>query len=71
MSQNVRIFKACMALCRIARLNTSVLVLALFVELDDGTPLQVGLIIKLSENPAKFAVKLVRPMRFQIIPNNN
>ena len=33
----------------------------MFIELDDGAPLQVGLIIKLSENPAKLAVKLARP----------
>ena len=35
------------------RLTSSVQVLALFIELDDGTPLQVGLIIELSENPAR------------------
>ena len=35
------------------RLATSVPVFTLFIELADGTPLQVGLIIILSENPAK------------------
>ena len=47
------------------RLTTLVPFFALFIEMDDGTPLQVGLIIKLSEKPAKIAVKLARPMKLQ------
>ena len=45
------------------RLTTSVPVLALFIEMYYSTPLQVGLIIILRENPAKIAVKLAPPMR--------
>ena len=44
------------------RLITTVPVFALFTEIDDGTLLQVVLIIKIPENLAKIAVKLARPM---------
>ena len=45
--------------------TTSVPVFALFTELNDGTPLQVAVKNRLSENPAKIGVKLARPMRLQ------
>ena len=47
------------------RLTTSVLVSASFIELDAATVLHLGLIIKLTENPAKIAAKMARPIRSQ------
>ena len=48
-----------------SRQTASVPVFTLFIELDDSTLLQEGLMTKLSENPTKIAVKLARPMRLQ------
>ena len=47
------------------RLITSVPVSASFIELDAATVLHLGLIIKLTENPAKIAAKMARPIRLQ------
>ena len=49
----------------ITRLTTSVPVSASFTELDAATALHLGLIIKLTENPAKIAAKMARPIRSQ------
>ena len=47
------------------RLTTSVPVSASFIELDAATALHLGLIIKLTENQAKIAEIMTRPIRSQ------
>ena len=47
------------------RLTTSVPASTSFIELDAATALHLGLIIKLTENPAKIATKMARPIRSQ------
>ena len=49
----------------IRRLTTSVPVSASFIALDAATALHLDLIIKLTENPAKIAAKVARPMRLE------
>ena len=48
-----------------SRLTTSVPASASFIELDATTALHLGLIIKLTENPAKIAAEMARPIRSQ------
>ena len=47
------------------RQTTSVSVSASFIALDAATALHMGLIIKLTENPANFAAKMAPPIRSQ------
>ena len=63
----MRLMRALLVLCNglVPRLTTSVPVSVSFVELDAATALHLGLIIKPTENPAKIAAKVARPIRSQ------